>query len=796
MGASSSDSAQLLLSIDASTEILRSEVARATATIDKLEHETGKRLDEVKEHFVKLGEKVRETATEFARLGAEILIGQSIKSAIERAIEYSETLNKTAAQLGVTTTFLQEFRFAATNSAVSAEAADKSLAKYSVTLGRAADGNKTAAKAFADIGVKIADTSGNLRPAEAIFRDVADAVKSMKSPAEQAAAAVAIFGRGSQSLLPILQEGAEGFDHMADKAKKMGLVLGEGTIDRLEELSNATKNVKAQISTQLAQIIGDNAEALMNFGRNALWAAEKLGHLFDMARGAAFLLHQGRPFDFMFMSGEDQAKIGTPSGQVDDAWQRVRDARAKVAGYETPGLINSSGLGKVRLADARAELQTRQEDLQLARDRLLTLNNPVNMFHAQKSDNGVTGGKVKPVDDPDGRRVADEAARQAERIAVAAERRLVTLKDEVGALDASIVEAQSKLAPTAETKLAADLAGEQAKINALVAKAKIAAGDDTTDAQHHERAAQVADLKALGAVRLATIQDQYDREHAAALASIEDSSAQQLLAARASSASLIKDDDERAAAEKAIALDQADFEIAQIQREIDASNRLDNAERAALGRKQDAVRANRDVQLQGIDRNHEGPLQGYIDSLPDTAAKANKAFQSAAVDGLKAFDDGLTGLITGTENLSAAVKHMATAIIADLARILIEKAIIGPLAGALGLGSAFGGGFADGGVPPAGKVSLVGENGPELIVGNGSARVIPFKPGPMSATAGGGGSTQQNNINIDAHGASDPAEIDRRVRAGILAVVPALHAGIRDSTIAQLKRPMLPGGRS
>jgi hypothetical protein len=201
MGASSSDSAQLLLSIDASTEILRSEVARATATIDKLEHETGKRLDEVKEHFVKLGEKVRETATEFARLGAEILIGQSIKSAIERAIEYSETLNKTAAQLGVTTTFLQEFRFAATNSAVSAEAADKSLAKYSVTLGRAADGNKTAAKAFADIGVKIADTSGNLRPAEAIFRDVADAVKSMKSPAEQAAAAVAIFGRGGQSLL-------------------------------------------------------------------------------------------------------------------------------------------------------------------------------------------------------------------------------------------------------------------------------------------------------------------------------------------------------------------------------------------------------------------------------------------------------------------------------------------------------------------------------------------------------------------------------------------------------------------
>ncbi len=41
------------------------------------------------------------------------------------------------------------------------------------------------------------------------------------------------------------------------------------------------------------------------------------------------------------------------------------------------------------------------------------------------------------------------------------------------------------------------------------------------------------------------------------------------------------------------------------------------------------------------------------------------------------------------------------------------------------VGSLFGGNFAAGGVPPPGKISVVGENGPEPVVGNGRARVLP-----------------------------------------------------------------------
>jgi hypothetical protein len=69
----------------------------------------------------------------------------------------------------------------------------------------------------------------------------------------------------------------------------------------------------------------------------------------------------------------------------------------------------------------------------------------------------------------------------------------------------------------------------------------------------------------------------------------------------------------------------------------------------------------------------------------------------------------------------------------------------GGIGGALfGGGGGFGGFFADGGRPPMGKVSVVGENGPELFV--------PDAPGTVVPNGAGGGSTVQVVNNNDFRG--------------------------------------------
>jgi hypothetical protein len=801
----SADNAQLLLSIDATTELLRSEIAKGTAALSKFATQTEHDAERVHKSFERMGEKVKETALEFAKLGATILIGQSIESAIEKSIEYSETLVKTGQQLGVTTRFLQEFRFAAGQTATSAEAADKSLAKFSVTLGKAAEGNKTSAEAFSRLGVKIADSSGNLRPSEAIFRDVADAISKLKGPAEQSAAAVALFGRGGQSLLPILLAGANGFNKFAEEAEKVGLVLGEGTIERLEEVSNAARKVKQEISVELARIIGDNAEALFALGRGAVAAASAIGNLIQQYKGARFLEKNGDILAELTSSGDTLAALGTPKGQVKYAAQAVKNAEAKVAG-DSGGLSQFTQAGQQAAAAHLADLVARREALGKARDELLAYNTPVNAFSPKEGDEGRAGGKVIAPKDTEGERdaraAAAEAARaqnEADRIAAAAEARLVTIKKELNSVDAQIIEEQAKLSTNPASRLDADIAGAKAKTDKLVADQKIEAGNDTTKAQTDTRTKVIADLKRLGDDQVAVIRDTYAREHALALQSINDENAQIDLANRAANVSLIKDDDARAEAEKQIASDSVDFQIAQIDRQIAASKTLTAEEISGLRKRQAELAAGKTVAIAQIDRSNQGPAQDYLDSI----GNIDKALNQAAANGLKSFDDGITAAILHTKSLGGAFHDIANTIIADLVRIAVEKTIVGPLANALGLGeksSGSGGAIASfissifhregGGPVTAGQPYIVGEKRPELFVPTVSGAIVPQVPQPRSP---GILSASAQRVDVHVH-TSGEITASPLFYSGVASIVTAGNAQLADG-LRKAQRSSISRGR-
>lgn len=116
-------------------------------------------------------------------------------------------------------------------------------------------------------------------------------------------------------------------------------------------------------------------------------------------------------------------------------------------------------------------------------------------------------------------------------------------------------------------------------------------------------------------------------------------------------------------------------------------------------------------------------------------------------------------LVTGTKTGKDAIKDFADNVIKDLLRIAEQKAIASLFngkaeqgsGGQSGMGwlsaiSSFfsGSGFADGGRPPVGQASLVGERGPEMFVPNTAGRIVP-----NSALGGGRGT----NVTIENHGA-------------------------------------------
>nr|BAR22155.1 phage tape measure protein [uncultured Mediterranean phage uvMED] len=106
--------------------------------------------------------------------------------------------------------------------------------------------------------------------------------------------------------------------------------------------------------------------------------------------------------------------------------------------------------------------------------------------------------------------------------------------------------------------------------------------------------------------------------------------------------------------------------------------------------------------------------------------------------------DALVGAINGTKSLGESARNVLN----DLANSILKSGINSLLGGVFG-GTKIGGflGFANGGRPPVGRPSIVGEKGPELFVPRSAGTIIPNN-------AMGGGVTNMVTINVDATGSA------------------------------------------
>ena len=131
--------------------------------------------------------------------------------------------------------------------------------------------------------------------------------------------------------------------------------------------------------------------------------------------------------------------------------------------------------------------------------------------------------------------------------------------------------------------------------------------------------------------------------------------------------------------------------------------------------------------------------------LNDEADKTKDAFQALSNSINNDIKEGIKGLIKGTSTLGDMLNNIADKFL-DLA---LNQGLFGSILGSQG---DKGGGllgalklFGNGGRPPVGKPSIVGEKGPELFVPRSSGTIVP------NNKLGGGG-TNNVVVNVDASG--------------------------------------------
>jgi phage-related minor tail protein len=155
--------------------------------------------------------------------------------------------------------------------------------------------------------------------------------------------------------------------------------------------------------------------------------------------------------------------------------------------------------------------------------------------------------------------------------------------------------------------------------------------------------------------------------------------------------------------------------------------------------------------------------------LQQELERVNNLYQGIANTVQSGLVDAIEGAINGTRTLG----DVARSVFGAIQRQLIDFAATSFLRAIPGIG----GFFANGGRPPVGKPSIVGERGPELFVPNSAGTIIP------NHELGGMGGSTNIVVNVDASGSAVEGDQEEARELGLL-----ISAAVQ-SEIIQQQRP-------
>lgn len=215
---------------------------------------TGKIGDETQKATTHTDNFSRKGVASFAAVTAAVTavvagisrVTSKIIDGAKEVAQYADDINTMSAMYRVSTETLQEFAFASDVVDVSIETFGKSLGKLTKNIGNAQKGTKDQVEAFQALGVSYEDSAGKLRRSEDVFYDIIDALGTVEDETQADIYANALFGRSFQDLLPLVSAGTDTLRELGAEAHKMGAVLPQETLDRLNSFQDVLDKIKVQ----------------------------------------------------------------------------------------------------------------------------------------------------------------------------------------------------------------------------------------------------------------------------------------------------------------------------------------------------------------------------------------------------------------------------------------------------------------------------------------------------------------------------------------------------------------------
>lgn len=158
------------------------------------------------------------------------------------AVDAADELGKISTRTGVTVETLSSLEVAARQGGTSIGVLEKGLSGLSRRALDAAKGSKSAGEGFAELGIEVKDSNGNVKDADTLYGEVADKIATMEDGTRKNAIAQKIFGKSGADLIPVLNGGSKAMSDNITTSEEFAR-QSEAINDRLDDLSVITKQV-------------------------------------------------------------------------------------------------------------------------------------------------------------------------------------------------------------------------------------------------------------------------------------------------------------------------------------------------------------------------------------------------------------------------------------------------------------------------------------------------------------------------------------------------------------------------
>jgi hypothetical protein len=310
---------------------------KATASTDRFDRAT-----------TSIGTSMR-NAAKYAASAAAAYVGISqAKEAVSTTTDLAKatlTLNK---NLGLSVKTASEFAAVAKARGVDTRALGQSFGTLSRQIEGAKRGTDTAVTSFKALGITVKELKRNTP--EQTISDVADGMAELGAGTERTAASMTLFGRGWQTIVPILRDGSSAMQDQLDLANQYGASFSGKSVKSIEDLIASERELKiAQLGLQV-QFTKEIAPALIDvltqFARwiNAIrkskkdiaewvtgavawlkkfWESARL--LRDIVTGALNVIAATFKGMLSIFRPTVQAIVALLTGNFGDAWRRVKE---------------------------------------------------------------------------------------------------------------------------------------------------------------------------------------------------------------------------------------------------------------------------------------------------------------------------------------------------------------------------------------------------------------------------------------------------------------------------------------